>query len=94
MQRDIASQMIKVIRTEKKLRSGRLRQADPIAAWEQWLFTDLPFINEMCLILLVAIRHRVEREFDNPRRSCQRREHCSPQTISAKRDGPTEAANG
>src|ERR1035441_8022716 len=62
MRRDIASQVVRVIRSEKKLRSGRLRQADPNTAWEQWLFTDLPFINEMCLILLVAIRHRVERE--------------------------------
>jgi hypothetical protein len=54
--------MIRVIRTEKKLRSDRRRQADPNAAYDQWVFSDLPFINEMCLILLIAVRHQVERE--------------------------------
>jgi hypothetical protein len=41
---------------------AQLRRADPDAAWEQWLFDDLPFINEVRLMLLVAVGHRVERE--------------------------------
>jgi hypothetical protein len=57
--------MISVIRTERK------RLADDLTilneeyhetASEQWLFTAEPFINDMCLMVLVALRHQVERE--------------------------------
>lgn len=34
----------------------------PEVTYDQWLFTDAPFLNELCLMLLVALRHQVERE--------------------------------
>ncbi len=34
----------------------------PDVTYDQWLFTDAPFVNELCLMLLVALRHQVERE--------------------------------
>ncbi len=54
--------MIGVIRSESKRRSALLRDEDPDFAYDQWLFTDEPFVNELCLVLVVAIRHQVERE--------------------------------
>ncbi len=59
---EIAREMIGVIRTERERRSDRLRNEDEDFAYDQWLFTDEPFINEMCLLVLVALRHQVERE--------------------------------
>lgn len=59
----IAREMIGVIRTERQRRSDQLKDyEDSNAAYDQWLFTDEPFINDMCLIVLVALRHQVERE--------------------------------
>lgn len=54
--------MISVIRTEKERRVSLLRTQDPDIQYDQWLFTDVPFINELCLMFLVALRHQVERE--------------------------------
>jgi hypothetical protein len=34
----------------------------PDAAYDRWLYHDEPFINDLCLMVLVAIRHEVERE--------------------------------
>ena len=58
----IAKEMIGVIKAEKRRRSDQLEDEDPDAAYDQWLFTDEPFINEMCLMVLVALHHQVERE--------------------------------
>jgi hypothetical protein len=49
-----------VIRQEKRRRLKRLPDDD--YAYDQWQFHDEPFVNELCLVLLVAIRHQVERE--------------------------------
>jgi hypothetical protein len=49
-------------RSRKKSLTSRLRNEDPHVACDVWLFTDEPFVNEMCLMVLVAIRHQVERE--------------------------------
>jgi hypothetical protein len=57
----IAKATIKVIRKERRRRIASLPD-HPDAAYDQWLFFDEPFINELCLILLVAVRHQVERE--------------------------------
>jgi hypothetical protein len=62
MDRNIAKEVINAIRSERQRRSDRLQDEDAEAAYEQWLFTDEPFINEMCLMVLVALRHQVERE--------------------------------
>jgi hypothetical protein len=62
MDSKIAKEVIGVIRTESQRRSDQLKDEDPNAAYDQWLFTDEPFINEMCLMVLVALHHQVERE--------------------------------
>lgn len=61
MDSKIAKEVISVIRTERQRRADRLKDEDPNMAYDQWLFTDEPFINEMCLMVLVALRHQVER---------------------------------
>ena len=58
----ILKDMISVIRTEKERRTSLLKAQDPNIAYDQWLFTDAPFINELCLMFLVTLRHQVERE--------------------------------
>jgi hypothetical protein len=40
----------------------QLADEDPDLASDQWQFGDEPFVNELCLILLVAVWHQVERE--------------------------------
>lgn len=54
--------MISVIRAEQQRRDSLLTDEDPNFASDQWRFTDAPFVNELCLMLLVALRHQVERE--------------------------------
>jgi hypothetical protein len=54
--------MITVIKTERERRSALLQGEDPNFAYDQWLFTDEPFLNELCLMSLVALRHQIERE--------------------------------
>jgi len=53
--------MIGVIRKERKRRMALLSD-DPDVADYVWLSTDEPFINDLCLMLLVAVHHQVERE--------------------------------
>ena len=62
MNTGIAGGMIEVIRSERQRRLDRLRDEDPDIAYDHWLFTDEPFINEMCLMMLVALHHQAERE--------------------------------
>jgi hypothetical protein len=62
VQRIVVGQLISVIRNEEKLRVDRLADADPDAAYDQWMFYDRPLINEMYLMLLLSIRHQVERQ--------------------------------
>lgn len=62
MNSEIAKEVINVIRSEQSRRSHRLKNEDPDVAYDQWLFLDEPFISEMCLMALVALRHQVERE--------------------------------
>jgi hypothetical protein len=56
-----AKDTIEVIRKERQRRRAELPDPED-AAYDQWMFTDEPFINDLCLVLLVAIRHQVERE--------------------------------
>jgi hypothetical protein len=58
----LAKSIIEVIRQEKNRRASLLKGENPDFADDQWLFRDLPFIAELCLMLLVALRHQVERE--------------------------------
>jgi len=54
--------VIAVITDEQERRALLLSDEDPNLVDDQWLFRDLPFVNELCLMLLVALRHQVERE--------------------------------
>ena len=62
METDILRHMIAVIKAEEQRRRALLEDKDPNFAYDQWLFTDAPFVNELYLILLVSLRHQVERE--------------------------------
>jgi hypothetical protein len=58
MDTSVAQNIIRVIRTERDTRLARFTTEN----LDLWTLTDEPFINELCLTLLVAIRHHVERE--------------------------------
>jgi hypothetical protein len=58
----ILKDMITVIRTEQERRTSLLQNEDPNFAYDQWLLTDGPFLNELCLMFLVTLRHQIERE--------------------------------
>lgn len=58
----ILQEMINVIRMEQDRRSSILKDQDPNIAYDQWLFTDEPFLNELCLMVLVTLRHQIERQ--------------------------------
>lgn len=58
----VVKDMIAVIRAERDRRIGSLAGEHPDYAPDRWLFTDEPFLNELGLVLLVAIRHQLERE--------------------------------
>jgi hypothetical protein len=65
MDANVTKQMIQVIRLEQHRRArcaAQLADEDPNLAGEEWVFTDEPFVNELCLMLLVAVWHQVERE--------------------------------
>jgi hypothetical protein len=55
-------EMIEVIRKEERRRAVLLSEEDPDFVRDRWLFIEEPFVNEMCLMLLLALRHLLERE--------------------------------
>lgn len=62
METRIFKDMIAVIRDEQERRALLLKDEEPNFAYDEWLFRDEPFVNELCLMLLVALRHGIERE--------------------------------
>lgn len=62
MDTKILKDMINVIRIEQGRRISQLRDEDPDLVSDQWLFTDGPFLNELCLTFLVTLSHQVEKE--------------------------------
>jgi len=54
--------MIEVIKAEQLRRQAELDSVDPNLQYDQWQFTDLPFVNELYLMVLLTLRHYVERE--------------------------------
>jgi len=62
MKTGILKEVIAVIRAEQQRRASLLTDEDPNFAYDHWLFKDEPFVNELCLMLLVTLRHQVERE--------------------------------
>lgn len=61
MNTKVAKDTIAVIRKERRRRMSRLPD-QPDAADYVWRYTDEPFVNDLCLMVLVAIHHQVERE--------------------------------
>jgi len=59
----VLKQMIDVIRVEEQRRAEPRADMHPEVTYDQRVFTDAPFVNELCLMLLVALRHQVEREW-------------------------------
>lgn len=62
MRIDIMKEIIEIIRKEEQRRSLLLTGEDPSFARDRWLFVEEPFVNEMCLMFLVVLRHQLERE--------------------------------
>jgi hypothetical protein len=58
----LAKNILEIIRSEEERRISLLDDKDSDAAYDQWVFKDAPFLAELCLMLLVALRHQVERE--------------------------------
>jgi hypothetical protein len=58
----ILKQMIDVIRVEEQRRAERRADMHAEVTYDQRVFTDALFVNELCLMLLVALSHKVERE--------------------------------
>jgi len=54
--------IVAVIRAEEQRRGSQRTHEDPIYEYDHWLFTDAPFVNELCLMVLVTLWHQVERE--------------------------------
>jgi hypothetical protein len=65
----ILKEIISLIRIEQERRSSVLRAEDQDYANDHWLFWDEPFLNVLCLMFLVTLRHQVEREVtaDSPK---------------------------
>lgn len=62
MHLSVGKRMIGLIRADKKETFARLVSDDPDFAYDDWLSNHEHFYNELCLMLLVAMRHQVERE--------------------------------
>ena len=62
MDTHIFKEMIAVIRAEEERRVSLLTGEDPDFVYERWGSRIEPFVNELCLMVLVALRHQVERE--------------------------------
>jgi hypothetical protein len=62
MQKRIFNAAIDLVTTEQERRAAALGGEASDYAEDQWLFVDAPFLNEVCLMVLVALRHQVERE--------------------------------
>ena len=58
----VAREILSVVGAERRRRQDLLTDADAEYAYDQWRFEDLPFINELCLTLLVVLWHQIERE--------------------------------
>jgi hypothetical protein len=63
MDKKVATEIIAVIRREKRRRLARVRRFENSeVAYDLWQFRDTPFVNELCLMMLVTIHHQVERD--------------------------------
>lgn len=58
----VLKEMITVIRAEQERRASLLMKEDSDFAYDRWLSTDEPFVNELCIMVLVTLRHQMERQ--------------------------------
>ena len=58
----VLKDMVATVRAERRRRKQPLTGEDDDSPHDRWLFVDEPFVNELCLVLLVALRHELERE--------------------------------
>jgi transcriptional regulator with XRE-family HTH domain len=61
MESGTLKEIIAVIRADQQRRLLLLND-NPDFAYEQWIDNDEPLINELCLMLLITLRHQVERD--------------------------------
>jgi hypothetical protein len=62
METRILKEMIRVVKAEQQRREAQLDAMDSDYQYDRWQFVDLPLLSEMYLMILVALRHQVERE--------------------------------
>jgi hypothetical protein len=56
-----AKAFIELVSAESLRRDGLLDAEDSDYAYDHWMFTDLPFLHDLCLLFLIAVHHQVER---------------------------------
>jgi hypothetical protein len=56
-----AKAFVDLVTTETRRREKLLTDGDADYAYDHWMFTDLPFLHDLSLLFLVAIRHQIER---------------------------------
>lgn len=56
-----ATAFIELVSSERDRRK-KLLPNDADAAYDQWVFGDLPFLSDLCILYLIALRHHVERQ--------------------------------
>jgi hypothetical protein len=61
METDFARELIGVIKAEHGRRLASLAREHPEIAYDVWVGNHEPFINELCLVLLLAVWHESER---------------------------------
>lgn len=76
----IFKDMIMVVRREQARRESLLKDEDEDGADVRWRYADGPFLNQLCLMLLVTLWHQIERELVE----LAARVHESSTTISFK----------
>lgn len=55
-------EIIAVVKREEERRRSELDDKEPDYASDRWQYTDRPFFNGLYLMLLVHLRHQIERE--------------------------------
>lgn len=62
MDTDLLKNMIAVVRSEEFRRAAMLEKVTSEYADDRWLFIDKPFVDELALVLMLALRRRIEAE--------------------------------
>lgn len=62
MRTGILKDMVEVIKGEQLRREAKTEEVDPSYGYDLWQFTELPFVNELYLMIMFALHHQVERE--------------------------------